>query len=175
MALPIPQIVKDHPFITVGGIVGVIVLVLLVSGGGGASASDSGGGYAATSSDADALSQLQAQLNASVANTQAQKEVALNQSAAQITLAQIGADAAKYAADKNYTLESEKINSAERQTVQISTLQANLQQAGIQAQQAINDRTLLSQEKQAQTLANTNIQLATIAAKPKGLFSFIFG
>lgn len=173
MGIPIPGVIKAHPFLTVGGVIGVVVIVALLAGGGG-NTGEYDAAYA-TPNDADALSQMGAQLNAAMAQIGAQRDVALNSNATQVTLAGIGADAARYAADKQTELESARLASIERTTIQTSTLAANLKQSEIEAQRFLTERGLLSQEKQTKLLVDSNTKLAEIAAKPKGLFSWLFG
>jgi hypothetical protein len=175
MAFHVPEIIKRHPVISIGSAVAIVIVGVLIASSGGGSAASSTDTTSGSASDGDALSQINASLSAQMATVSAQKEVALNNNATQITLAGIGADSANYQTAKQAEVAEATLASQERTTIQTSTLAANVAQSQIQANENVSTAQIASQTAQTQAILQNNTQLAEIASKPKGLFSFLFG
>lgn len=162
MALPIPGVVKEHPYLTIGGIVGVVLLFVIINGASGAAVDTSASGD--SGSVMDPMAAINAQLAAHSSDVAAAQAVQQNENATKITLAQLNSADARYAADK----------AAELQEASLHT-QEVLAQAQLAAQQNITTATLNAQTAQTNAILKNNTELAKIAAQPKGLFSWLFG
>jgi hypothetical protein len=142
-----PEIIKSHPYISIGALLASVAVVFYVSAGGG-----SGGGAVVTSDPnavaaGVALQQSQMQQQTQMAGISASLAGAQNQNATQIALADI---TGKYAYDTSVLAAGVRTQeiSAMTQTEQLkSTLQAQSEMAQIKAttdQASINSATTIA-------------------------------
>jgi len=176
------EIVKKHPVLSGVGVVVVVGGVFLLTSGGGSvdyaeSASASG-----EMAGAVALQQMQAAYQAKAMEVGAAKEVALNESATKVTLAQLQRDLALKDMEYNFNYQTAKLGAEERTTTLVSTLQAKTAADQIKANAdatAAMFANIKSQQDAAVSLAQINAQtqaqIAEINSRPRGLFSFLFG
>lgn len=181
MANPL-ELAKKHPVISTVVVVVVVGVVFLFSGGGSAQAAvatDGGGGVDET---AMAMQSLQAAYGAKALELGTAKEIAFNENATRVTLAGLSKDVTLFDLERNYAYKEKSLESEERTTSLVSTLQAALQEKQIAANAettAAMFANIRSQQDAAVALANINAQsaaqLAEINSRPKGLLSFLFG
>lgn len=166
------DLVKKHPVAT--GVIVVVVVggVLLLTGGSDATAVDSSGGSSGDELAASlAMQQLQAGLQAQALEVGAAKEIALNESATALTMAQLSKEVALQQGAWTYQLEEARLASEERVTTSTNTLTAALRQqelANDLAEETMENATLNNQ-------INMQYKMYKESRKPKGLFSAIFG
>lgn len=175
------EIVKKHPVITTVGVVVVFGAVLMFSSGGTTEYADDAGA-SGEMAGAIALQQMQAAFQMKSLEVGAAKEVALNESATKVTLAQLQRDVALKDLEYSFNYQTAKLGAEERTTTLVSTLQAKTAADQIKANAdatAAMFANIKSQQDAAATLAKVNaqtqVQLAEINARPRGLFSFLFG
>lgn len=147
------EIVKAHPVLTIGGVIGVVVLVMLVSSG---SAAASDGGSVASAS-VDPMAALNAQIAAHSADVQASKEIALDTNAANLKVAQMNSDSALAVA----TLQEHQNELA----LHLQETQAQLAAGVSQSQIAADAATKQQQIAAALSQSNTQTQAQVTIAK----------
>jgi hypothetical protein len=169
--------VKSHPVMTGVGVVGIIGLVFLLSSSGG------GDGSVDNSSTSDvaagtALQQYQLQAQAQQSAIGAQRDVALAEQSTALKIAELSASTRVQELNAQKEIGLAGIDAGKY----TSALQAQLSRESINADKAKDANTtatLMAQIKSSQqtTMAalNAQTQQAQIAAKPKGLFSWLFG
>jgi hypothetical protein len=171
-------LVKEHPVITIGGVVGVVVIVLMLNNAGGAPA-DTGASYASYN---DPTATANAQMAAMSLQVNAAKEVELNKNATALSIAQLSAAQADAERLSNQALRERELQSQE--TLGALSIGANkeIQLAGLSTQERvaasmsdIQKTALNAQQETARIMANAQIEQARIASQPKGLFSWLFG
>jgi hypothetical protein len=177
MSVHLPEVVKKHPILIVGGLVGAIGVYLLLSSGSSSSAS-SGGTNAADASiyaaQANASTQqqaigasLQAAQETNATNLQAltiqsQTQLGLNDQNSQIALAQISA-----------TQETTDLANTLTANVATSQIKGQTDVAAIQGNVAINQFTNLANVLIAQSNDNASVATAAIGSQCHG-FSCLF-
>lgn len=163
--------VKQHPIMTVGGVIGVVVIVAMLSSG--QTVADDAGGYVQSPVDPNAA--LNAQVSLASMATAAQKEIELNRNATSLQIAQLASAQADADRTAMSSLRERELQSQETLGLAQFNLQEILGKAqmeyNLQAQQDANEAQLT----QFRLLMKNNAKLAEIAAAPKGLFSFLFG
>ena len=182
MANPL-EIVKAHPIATGVVVVVVIGAVLLFSGGGDSvSYAESGSAPGDELSAGLAMQQLQASLSAKSMEIAAQKEVAINENATQLTLAQLAKDVAIQQGAWAYNVEESRLASEERVTTSTNTLTAALKQKELENERAASDAQFATIKAQSDAIldmskinAQTQLNIVKEQNKPRGLFSFLFG
>jgi hypothetical protein len=168
MANPI-EIAKAHP---IAATVGVIIFgVVLMFMGGGSQATSVDGGADGELAGSIALQQMQAQLQARQYEVGAQKEVALNTTAAQLTAAQLAKEVAMFEGANARAIEEARLAAAERTTTLVSTLEAKNASDRLKAETDMFNATQATIRAQQQAA----LQLAEINSRPRGLLSFLFG
>lgn len=178
------EFVKAHPVGVGIGVVVVIGVVLLVSSTGSTEYVSAGNGTSSDQSIAAGLQLQSIQSQASTAQMQigAERELGMAGIAASLEAKKLETDASITLASLATNLGLAQIGSQEKITLQESSLGYQAKAAEIQAQRD-RDIALTSsitaqaqaQAQQTRDILAAQTKQAEIAARPKGLFSFIFG
>lgn len=171
--------VKAHPVAIGGGVIGILVIFFIASNAGGGAAAEASPGVDDGQMNAGVqLQQLQSAYADSASKTAASLQLGMAALASQDKQAELSAHSTDYANTLAATVAQKGL---EAQTF-VSTLTAQ-----VEGERIANDRAATAEQfatiraqsaqqtKQTKTILAAQVKQAEIAARPKGLFSFIFG